>query len=116
MSAPTRALTLVRHPKWPAYVHEGVPRYEDEGSACEARGAVSVRGGAWWSAALSVPVGAADDALVRLTRHGAGGQSAAAERIDLRVSASELDAVIALLAGVVAQARRDAVLAHGAAG
>ena len=96
-------------------VRETTPRYEDEGSVREARGAVTVDGGAWWSAGLAVPIGGAlpgDDRVhLRLERHGAAMAGVASDaRVDLVLRRSELDAVVALLAGVVQQARRDAVL------
>ncbi|MDB4884954.1 MAG: hypothetical protein JWN79_392 [Gemmatimonadetes bacterium] len=103
-----RAVTACR-------VRERPPRYEDEGSVRESRGAVSLPGGAWWAASLSAPLGhgtAGDaDVRVRLGRHGAGRSDALeAASVDLLVSADELDAVVALLAGIVGQARRDGVL------
>lgn len=96
-------------------VRETTPRYEDEGSVRESRGAVSVQRGAWWSAALDVPInhhGPADDRVqLRLERHGAAMAGQASEaRVDLVIRLSELDAVVALVAGVVQQARRDGVL------
>lgn len=96
-------------------VREVPPRYEDEGSERQARGAVAVGPDAWWTAALTVPVrGGVPDArcvLVRLERHGpwAAGQSRVPS-VDLVVPGDEVEALVPLIAGVVAQARRDAVL------
>ncbi len=108
-----------------SYVREPPHRYEDEGSVRESRGSASVGRGVWWSAALVVPIRPDDrgdargDArgdgrapvLVRLERHGAlpGGAAIDVETV-LVVPSSELDTIVALLGGVIAQARRDGVL------
>ena len=98
-----------------ACVREGPARYDDEGSVREARGAVAVGAGAWWSAALTVPIernpAAPVPVRVRLTRHGddVPGQPGSAG-IELLLPAAELAAVVTLLAGVTAQAARDGVL------
>jgi hypothetical protein len=96
-------------------VREWTHPYEDEGSERRSLGSVAVGGGAWWSIALTVPASTAsareDVVLVRLERHGempAGVPSSAADA--LLLPASEIEAVLLLLAGVVDQARRDGVL------
>jgi hypothetical protein len=99
-----------RHLRLVGRVHEPSRRYEDEGSVRESRGAVSLEGGSWWSAVLAVPAGAAAPAHVRLVRHAGPGDASARVDAELLVPAAELEDVVTLLAGVVAQARRDAVL------
>lgn len=88
--------------------------YEDESSERRSSGSVSVGAGAWWSATLSVPVErGAPRAYVRLARHGVGGtrpEDGGEESEDFAVPASEVDAVLVLLGGVVRQARRNGVL------
>jgi hypothetical protein len=100
-------------------VRERPNRYEDEGSIREARGSASVGRSAWWSVALVVQarpdelgdVGGEEHALVRLERHGVMPAGAAVDAQSvLVVPSSELDTLVALLAGVIAQARRDGVL------
>jgi hypothetical protein len=103
------------HPAIPWRVREGTAPYEDEGSLRQARGAVPVGRDAWWAVSLTVPVRDARPdgrlALVRLERHGASAADVPrVPPVDLLVPGDEVDALAALLAGVVAQARRDAVL------
>ena len=96
-------------------VQESTPVYEDEGSLREARGAVTVPGGAWWGVTLSRPI---DDALppdaparLRIDRRGAG--IAALDGtggVELTIRPSELAALFVALDGVVRQARRDGVI------
>lgn len=97
-------------------VREHPPRYEDEGSQRQSRGAVAVGADAWWSVALTVPVrDMVPDArlvLVQLVRHGTtSSETPPVPAADLLVPGGEVEALAALLAGVAAQARRDAVLA-----
>lgn len=99
----------------PFTVEELSPRYEDEGSEARSRGSVSVAPGAWWSATLSVPGSASEPArgavLLRVERHGtAPDQQPVDAAVELVLPSTEIDAVVTLLAGVVAQARRDEVL------
>lgn len=83
------------------------PVYQDEMSERRARGAVTLSSGGWWTATLSVPVEAgAPLTYVRMERCVAGEEESA----DFAVPAAEVDAVLVLLEGVVAQARRDGVL------
>jgi hypothetical protein len=105
-----------------SFVREPPHRYEDEGSVREARGSASVGRGVWWSAALVVPIRPGDrgdvrgnaraPVLVRLERHGAlpGGAAVDVETVLVVPSSSELDAIVVLLGGVIAQARHDGVL------
>lgn len=89
--------------------------YEDGGSERRSLGSVSVDAEAWWSAELTVPdgdVGRQGGTLfVRLKRHGVGldGYLGATE-IDVSLPEAEVDQVIALLTGLVDQARRDGVV------
>jgi hypothetical protein len=92
-----------------------VLRYEDEGSERCSLGAVAVDVGAWWSAALSVPMGdvrAEDGTLfLRLERHGPVPASYRGDvEAEVTLPATEVGAVVALLGGVVDQARQDGVL------
>ena len=80
----------------------------------QAHGAVAVARDAWWSVSLSVPMGEGDDtrfsAQLRFVRHGTSvGTPAHGQPIELGIPCAELDAVVTLLVGVVAQARRDGV-------
>ena len=98
----------------PLRVREWGHRYDDEGSEARSLGSVSVGAGTWWSVALSVP-GAPDavrdTVLVRIERHGAPDDERHGHgAVDLVLPSSEIDAVVTLLGGVVAQARRDGVL------
>lgn len=98
----------------PAVVREWAPAYEDEGSTTQSRGAVTVSRDGWWSIALTVPIAlrsaAEQPVLIRLERHGAPTPAAGGTAHEVVVPATEVDAVVALLAGVVEQARRDGVL------
>jgi hypothetical protein len=73
---------------------------------------VSLALGRWWSGKLTVPVaGAADLVFLRIERHGEpptgyGGDASA----DVSVPVAEIDDVLVLLLGLVAQARCDGVL------
>jgi len=96
-------------------VREWPPRYEDEGSERIARGSVSVGAEAWWSVALSIPDGSggslADTVFLRLQRHGAHPPDYRGDVVgELTLPRTEVDAIAALLAGVVEQARRNGVL------
>ena len=109
-------------PRWPNKtgiapheVREWSHRYDDEGSEARSLGSVSVGAEAWWSVALSVPGRASDPArdtvLVRLERHGPPPSEGRGHGdMELVLPSLEIDALVTLLAGVVAQARRDGVL------
>lgn len=103
-----------RHRPWrrvaPGRVQEESPRYEDEGTVRLARGAVAVGGAAWWTATLAVPWGGevAGRAQLSVRRRGPGEEMDCAS--ELAVPVAEMEALLVLLGGVVAQARRDAVL------
>lgn len=89
-------------------------RYENEMSERRARGAVPLSPGAWWTGSLAVPVeGGEPLAYFQLERHDTGAAEEGRSEVacsDFVVPATEVDAVLALLAGVVSQARRDGVL------
>ena len=98
----------------PTPVREPNPRfgtYEPESSERRALGSIPVSADAHWNATLTVPM-TGDVAFVDLERRGElprdyrGGE----ERAQLALPVRELDALVALLAGVVAQARRDGVI------
>jgi hypothetical protein len=89
----------------------GQIHYEPEGSDSRATGSVSLQGGGWWSADLIVSTRRADDILLSIQRHGTPGQEDAAG-VDIRLRPADLEALPALLNGVIAQARRDGVLAR----
>ena len=86
--------------------------YEEEGSERRTLGSVSVAADAWWSATLTVPMLDGDTALLAIERHGLppDGYRGSSERAEFSVPRWEVDAVVALLAGVVANARRDGVI------
>jgi hypothetical protein len=96
------------HLRQPAADHA----YDDEGSQQCARGAVSVSPGRWWAGRLMVPVtNPADVAFLRIQRHGEPPTGYLGEdSADVSVPVTEIDDVLALLVGLVAQARRDGVL------
>jgi hypothetical protein len=89
-------------------------QYEPEGSDCRATGSVSLRGGGWWSADLIVSIRRADEILLTIHHHGAPGQEDDGAGVDFRLRLADLEALPALLNGVIAQARRDGVLARRA--
>lgn len=96
-------------------VCEDVPRYfayESEGSERRTLGSLPVPPGAHWTATLTVPIPPRDIAFLQLERRGElpAGYLGAEESALLSLPIGEADALIALLVGVVAQARRDGVL------
>ena len=88
-------------------------RYEDEGSERTSTGAINLTPDTAWRATLSVPLPDADGVFLRIERTGRlpDGYRGAEESAGLSVPVKELDAVMAVLAGVIAQARRDGVVA-----
>ena len=85
-------------------------RYEPEGSDCRATGSVSLRSGGWWSADLVVSIRGGNEILLTIERHGAPGQEDDGTSVDLCLGHGDLEALPALLSGLIAQARRDGVL------
>jgi hypothetical protein len=88
------------------------PRYESEGSERRALGSIPVAPDARWTATLTVPIPPRSIAFLQLERRGdlPAGYLGAEESALLSLPIGETKAVIALLVGVVAQARRDGVL------
>ncbi|NUO96085.1 MAG: hypothetical protein HOQ14_16505 [Gemmatimonadaceae bacterium] len=86
--------------------------YEDEGSERTSTGAINLTPDAAWRATLSVPLPGADAVFLRIERTGPlpDGYVGAEESAGLSVPVKELDTVMALLAGVIAQARRHGVV------
>jgi hypothetical protein len=87
-------------------------RYEDEGSERTSTGTIAVTSDSSWRATLSVPLPDADAVFLRIERMGRlpDGYRGAEESAALSVPAAEVDALMAVLAGVIAQARKDGVL------
>ena len=99
-------------------VRENAPlssRYESEGSERRTLGSIPVNTVARWTATLTVPIGGADVAFLQVARRGPlpPGYRGAEESVLLSFPSGEVDALIALLTGVVAHARRDGVLPPG---
>jgi hypothetical protein len=86
--------------------------YESEGSERRALGSVNVASDARWTGTLTVPIGDATAAFLQVERRGTpppryrGSEESAAFSLPI----GEADAVVALLSGLVAQARADGVL------
>lgn len=89
--------------------------YESEGSERRTLGSIPVNAVARWTATLTVPIDGADVAFLQVARRGPlpPGYRGAEESVLLSLPTGEVDAVIALVAGVVAHARRDGVLPPG---
>ena len=104
----------------PGAVYEGrgqylPPRqYEDEGSERASTGAIYLTSDSAWRATLSVPLPEADVLFLRIERTGQlpAGYRGAEERAVLSIPVGEIDTVLGVLAGVVAQARTDGVIAQ----
>jgi len=86
--------------------------YDAEGSERRALGSIEVAAGARWMATLTVPIPDDGVAFLHLERSGAAplGYRGGEERADFSAPVAEVEALVALLAGIVAQARRDGVL------
>jgi hypothetical protein len=80
--------------------------YESEGSQRRALGSISVAADAHWIATLTVPIPEGHVAFVHLERRGAlpAAYRGSEESADFSVPVIELKALVALLAGIVAQA------------
>ena len=105
-----RRLLVIR----PTPVREPNPRfgaYEPESSERRALGSIPVSPDAHWNATLTVPM-TGGVAFVDLERRGElpAGYRGGEERAQLALPEGEVDALVALLSGVVAHARRDGVL------
>jgi hypothetical protein len=86
----------------------GPPRYDDEGTDRTARGSILVEGGRW-SGRLEVPVQAAQAALLTIERLGEGPALEPSEAT-IVIPVPEAEAVLRLLEGLFAQARREGML------
>jgi hypothetical protein len=86
--------------------------YQSEGSEYRSLGFMPVAGDADWTATLTVPIPSRDIAFIELARRGElpPGYRGAEESASLSLPIGEIDALIELLTGVIAQARRDGVL------
>lgn len=93
-------------------IREERPPYESEGSEHRTLGSVSVADDARWTATLTVPIPERNVAFVDLERRGAlpAGYRGSEESAHFSLPLRELDSVVTLLAGVIAQARTDGVL------
>lgn len=86
--------------------------YESEGSECRSLASLRVSRDARWTATITVPIPPRAVAFIEVERRGElpAGYRGAEERALLSVPIAETGALIELLTGVVAQARRDGVL------
>lgn len=96
-------------------VREDVARYgpyESEGSERRALGAIGVGERARWTATLTVPMPEAEIVFIQLERQGDAppGYRGGEENVHFSLPIGEADALLALLAGVIGQARRDGAL------
>jgi hypothetical protein len=88
------------------------PDYQEETSERRSTGSVSTESGGRWMATLSVPItGGRGIVFCTLERHDESGEDDPLRCSEIALPEHEIDAVLALLRGVVRQARRDGVLA-----
>lgn len=87
-------------------------QYEPESTERRALGSISVTKAAHWEATLTVPAADADVVFLQVERQGPlpDGYLGSQETIDVSLPIGEVDALLALLTGIVADARRDGVL------
>ena len=91
----------------------GAAEYEAGHSERQATGWVAVGQESRWAATLAVPMTGDQSALVTIEREGPTPAGApAVSEVTLVVPPGEFDALLTLLRGIVAQARRDGVLAR----
>jgi hypothetical protein len=104
--SPRSACHQVREPRAP------YSAYESEGSERRSLGSVNVAADARWLASLTVPIATGDVVFVHVERRGAlpAGYRGGKEAVAFSLPISEADALVDLLAGIVAQARQDGVL------
>ena len=89
----------------------GGPEYQPGHSARQTTGSVAVGRKSWWLATLSVPM--TGDQAILLTVERDGPSPAATPAMDqatIVIPPGEVDAVLTLLQGIVAQGRQDGVL------
>lgn len=105
--AGSRTLWLVREAPVPPEAARG--SYENEGSERVSRGSITLPSGACWSSTLEVSVAGDESGLLTIRRQ-APGPTLAPDEASLVVPRGEADALLALLEGLFAQARRDGVM------
>jgi hypothetical protein len=105
--AGARPMWLLREASLPPDTSQA--SYESEGSERVARGSVMLPSGACWLARLEVPITGSELALLTVCRQ-APEQSLSPDEASLVIPASEVNALLALLNGLFAQARRDGVM------
>jgi hypothetical protein len=94
----------------PSSIPDGAP-YEPEHSERQVAGSVAVGQESRWRATLAVPMTGDQSALLTLEREGSAPAGApAVEQVMLVILPGEADAVLTLLRGIVAHARRSGVL------
>jgi hypothetical protein len=110
MSALRRSLVVVGEEP---HRYVGAGGYEDEGSERSAIGSAIVTADSRWTATLTVPLPHADAVFLKIERQGPlpDGYRGAQESAGWSMPVRELDAALEALTGVVAQARRDGVVA-----
>jgi len=94
----------------------GAAEYEPEHSERQASCSVAVGAESWWSGTLTVPMTGDQSLFVIIAREGSAPAGApAVPSVTLVIPPGEADAVLALLRGLIAHARRDGVLVrrHG---
>lgn len=105
--AGSRPLSLLREARVPPGAARG--SYENEGSERVSRGSIALPSGTCWLSKLQVPMNGDESALLTVRRQ-APGPSLAPDEASLVVPPGEADALLALLEGLFAQARRDGVM------
>ena len=103
----TGTLSLLREDRAPPRTSR--ISYENEGSDRVSRGSVTLTSGGWWFSKLVVPMAGDQSALLTIGRQGPGA-SIGPEEATLVVPRGEADAMLALLTGIISQARSDGVL------
>ena len=104
------AVRLLREVPVPATPFHGV--YENGGSERVAKGTILTSVGARWYCRLEVPIAHGSPALLTIEREGAG-EGLAPDEATVVVPPGEADALLALLKGIIDQARADGVLDQG---
>ena len=88
--------------------------YEREGSERVSKGSIATPSGGRWFCKLEVPITGDQGALLTIEHDESGGALAPAETT-MVVPVGEADALVALLTGLIAQAKADGVLEDTAA-
>jgi len=100
-------LWLLREARVPPQSTRGT--YENEGSERVSRGSIALPSGAHWLSKLEVPIGGGRPALLTLRRQSPG-DALAPDEAALVLPLGEADALVALVSGIIAQAKADGVL------